>query len=514
MNEKARFKEIVSILKNGNLIRGMSPQTLCDVIVKLGPTFIKIGQIMSNRYDLLPKEYCDELSKLRSNVKPMSFNEVKNILNEEYDDLNEVFKSISSEYIGSASIAQVHRAILTTGENVVVKVQRPNIYEIMSTDVKLFKKAIRILHLNMIIKAINLKNIIDEMFNAAKEEMDFQIEASHLEEFKENNKDIVYVDVPKVYTNISTKRVLVMEYIEGTPLTEIKRIEKQGYDLKEIALKLANNYIKQALEDGFFHADPHPDNLAVRAGTIVFMDLGMMGRISNRNKILLNNAMKAIISGDIVGLEHILLSLSTIEGPINHIKLRADIQRVLDRNLNENIENINIMEFSNSVYNILSEHKIKIDKNITMLIRGICVIEGTLEMLCPSINLVVIFENKLKEQSIKDVFSKDMIIKTGRSMVNSVNSLSDLPNELLNFVRDLNRGEHKFDIQLANSAQQVNKLEKMLHQLVVGLLDAAVLLGASMVHSQIMKCIYGALAAIFTIWLFIQMLKDHFHNGY
>lgn len=514
MNEKMRFKEIVSILKNSDLINGVTPQKLCDTISKLGPIYIKVGQIMSSRYDLLPKEYCDALASLRSKVTPMSFEEVMQILKEEYGDTNEIFQSISDTCIGSASIAQVHKAKLKSGEDVVIKVQRKNIYETMSMDVKLLKKAIAILHLNLIIKTINLTNVIDEIYYIAKEEMNFQIEAKHLEEFKENNCDVAYVDVPKVYTDLVTKKVLVMENVKGINLNNKEELINQGYDICEIGLKLANNYIKQALDDGFFHADPHPDNIFIRDGKIIFLDLGMMGRISSRNKILLKNAMKAIVQNNVTELEHILLSIATVTEPVNHIKLRTEIQKILDKNANEDIKNINIMEFMNSVNIVLRENNIKLDKNITLLIRGICVIEGTLEGISPDINLLMVFNNKIKEDSLKEVFSEEMLMNTGKNFIVGANSLSMLPNELLNFVKDINRGETKIDIEMANSQKQVDKLEKMLHQLVIGLLDAAILLGASMVNNQILRCIYLVLAIILTIWLFIQMAKDHFHKGY
>ena len=514
MNEKTRFKEIVSILKESDLIGKKSSENLCLTISKLGPTFIKIGQIMSSRYDILPKEYCDELAKLRSNVKPMNFDEVEQILEEELGNTEEIFKEISKTSIGSASMAQVHRAKLITGEDVVIKVQRRNIYETMTMDVRLLKKAISLLHLNSIVKVTDLNAVIDEIYNVAKEEMNFELEARHLEEFRENNIDIAYVTVPKVYKNYVTKRVLVMEYIDGVSLNHKDKLIEQGYDLKEIGLKLSNNYIKQALDDGFFHADPHQDNIFICDGKIVFLDLGMMGRINARSKEKLNKAMKAIVKNDIVELEHALLSVSTTTKSINHTNLRAEIQNVLDKNVNEDIQNINVIEFSNSVSDILRKNNLKLDNNITLLMRGICVIEGTLEEITPNINLSIVLSNKLKENSFRELFSREMLINTGKNIAIGANSLIELPSELLNFVKDVNRGETKFDIEMANSDKQVNKLEKMLHQLVIGVLDAAVLLGASIVNNNVLRWIYLFFALIFTIWLFTQMLKDHFHNGY
>lgn len=514
MDEKTRFKEIVKILKESNLISDRTPENVCKTISKLGPTFIKIGQIMSSRYDILPQQYCEALAKLRSNVEPMSFEEVIEILKEELGNIDEIFKEISPKSIGSASMAQVHKAKLVTGEDVAIKVQRRNIYETMTMDVKLLKKAINLLHLNLIVKVMDVSTMIDEIYNVAKEEMNFEIEAKHLEEFKENNIDISYVDVPKVYKNYVTKKVLVMQNIEGVSLDNKQTLIDNGYNLEEIGLKLANNYIKQALDDGFFHADPHQDNIYIYNGKIVYLDLGMMGRISSRSRKLLNDAMKAIVRNDITELEHILLSMSTTKSTINHTQLRAEIQQVLNKNASENIENIDIISFTNSVTNILRKNNLKLDNNITLLMRGICVIEGTLQDIYPEINLMMVLKNKIKEDTLRNVFSKEMLINTGKNIVTGANSITELPNELLNFVKDVNRGEIKFDIEMANSQRQVDKLEKMLHQLIIGFLDAAFILGASFVSNTVLKYIYLLFAVIFTVWLFIQMAIDHFHKGY
>ena len=514
MDEKTRFKEIVKILKESNLISDRTPENVCKTISKLGPTFIKIGQIMSSRYDILPQQYCEALAKLRSNVEPMSFEEVIEILKEELGNIDEIFKEISPKSIGSASMAQVHKAKLVTGEDVAIKVQRRNIYETMTMDVKLLKKAINLLHLNLIVKVMDVSTMIDEIYNVAKEEMNFEIEAKHLEEFKENNIDISYVDVPKVYKNYVTKKVLVMQNIEGVSLDNKQTLMDNGYNLEEIGLKLANNYIKQALDDGFFHADPHQDNIYIYNGKIVYLDLGMMGRISSRSRKLLNDAMKAIVRNDITELEHILLSMSTTKSTINHTQLRAEIQQVLNKNASEDIENIDIISFTNSVTNILRKNNLKLDNNITLLMRGICVIEGTLQDIYPEINLMMVLKNKIKEDTLRNVFSKEMLINTGKNIVTGANSITELPNELLNFVKDVNRGEIKFDIEMANSQRQVDKLEKMLHQLIIGFLDAAFILGASFVSNTVLKYIYLLLAVIFTVWLFIQMAIDHFHKGY
>ena len=304
-----------------------------------------------------------------------------------------------------------------------------------------------------------------------------------------------------------------MEYIDGIKLDEIDKLNESGYDLKEIGLKLANNYIKQAVDDGFYHADPHPDNIVIRDGKIVFLDLGMMGRLSGRNRTLLKDCMKAIVKNDVYEVERVLLNMSTSYGEINHTKLRADIQVIIDKSADLNLKDIDILDFINSMFTMLKENNIKLNRNITMLVRGIGVIEGTLGLIAPDISLFMVLTNKIKEESLSEILSKDAIIKTSRNIINAGNTLPKIPNELLNLISDINKGETKFDIEMSNSGKQIDKLEVMLHQLVIGILDAALLLGASMVTSVTLRNIYIIIAVILTIWLVFRMIIDRIHKG-
>lgn len=509
MDEKQRLKEIIKILKDSNLLEGMTPEKFCQIIEKLGPTFIKIGQIMSNRVDVFPKNYCNALVKLRSNVTPMPFEQVTKILNQEYGNLKEIFAHIDEVCLGSASIAQVHKATLLSGEEVVIKVQREGIYEKMAMDVKLLKKAISLLHLNSVFKIMDLKEVIDQMFNVAKEEMNFEIEALNLKEFKRNNKDINYVSSPKVYENLVTTKVLVMENISGVSINEKEILQNSGYDLNEIGLKLANNYIKQAIDDGFFHADPHADNIMIDNGKIVFIDLGMMGRLTLRDRNLLKKCIKAIVKNDIYEVERTLIDLSSVYGDINHIKLRRDIESILSKNASLEISNTNTAGFINSMFNMLQSNNLRLDKDITMLIRGVGVIEGLLEDLSPQISLIEVLSNKIKEEKLDDLLSRENFIKIGQKILTTTDSLTEIPNESLKLLSSLNRGEINFNMELNDSNNKIEKLEKMLHQVVIGLLDSALILGATMVNSILLRNIYLIVAFILTVWIFIKMYLDH-----
>ena len=215
MNNKNRLIEIISIIKINNLVDDRSPKNLRKTIEDLGPTFIKIGQILSTRVDLIPNEYAKELSKLRGNVTPLPYPQIEKILKKEYKNLDNIFVHIYEKPIGSASIAQVHKARLKDKRTVVLKIRRPNIEEEIKQDIELLKQATKILHLNHFIKIMDLDKVLDELYTTTMMELDFSKEKENMLFFENHNKDIPYISSPKVIEELSTKNILVMEYIDG-----------------------------------------------------------------------------------------------------------------------------------------------------------------------------------------------------------------------------------------------------------------------------------------------------------
>lgn len=514
---KERFLEIVTILKNNNVLSGMDPVKFRKILEELGPTFIKIGQILSNRPDMLSDEYIKELSKLRSEVMPMSYSEVLEIIDEEYDcKIHEVFLKIDMRCVGSASIAQVHKAILKNGECVVIKVQRRNIKEKMKTDISLLKKAFKVLRVQQFFKNIvSFDEVLNELLETAYEEMNFLTEASHMEEFRSINKDVQYIKIPKVYKEYSTEKVLVMEYINGINIDDSSKLLEAGYELEEIGSKLADNYIYQAIDCGFFHADPHPDNIFIDDGKIVYLDFGMMGRVTSRDKEVLKNCIIAILENDIREVEKNLLILGNSTGEVNHQKLRKDIERILDKNKNAELKDINITLFANEMLNMLGDNNISLPKDITMLVRGIVVLEGTLETICPSISLIQVLKSRFANR-LDEIINKKTIKKEVFNTISAVSSLNKIPNELHVLLEEANSGDLKLNFELTDTHKHVDRLEKMVHRIVVCILDVAFIVGAALIaandvvtnEQSFLFYLYIILATVFTIWLFVKMYLD------
>lgn len=510
---KDRLKEIIEVLKENNITHGINPVKLCKILEELGPTFIKIGQILSTRVDLLPEEYTNELSKLRSNAIPLDFQTVKDILNESYGDVDKYFKSIKHTPIGSASIAQVHIAYLTNGEKVVIKIKRPGIDDKIKTDIKLLKEAVSCLHLNKFIKVFDFNLVLDELYNTTLQELDFSNEVNNLVRFSENNKDS-YIYSPKVYLDLCRDNAIVMEYIEGLKINDTSKLIDCGYDLNNVALLLSENYIKQALDDGFFHADPHPDNIMVRDDKIVYIDLGMMGTLSKKNKILLKNCMKAIISSDYNEVARILLDMSEVTDEVDHMKLVNDIKSILINFGSSSLNDIDITKFIKDMFKMLQENKLILDNDVTMLIRGIGIIEAVLEKLDSNINLVEVLTNKIKKDSFKETISIDTIRNVGKTVINSTNGLLKLPGEVSNLITSISNGEIKFKVEFSDSNYHIDKLEKLLHELIITFLDGILIICLCFSKSHEQREILGLFVIVLSVWLLIKMLIDRMHNGY
>ncbi len=509
-----RFNEIFKILKDSGLISGVTPQKLSQTLEKLGPTFIKIGQILSTRVDLIPNEYCEELARLRSNVTPLSYDEIEKILREQYEDINKIFYSIDDKSIGSASIAQVHRAILReNNQQVVIKVKRPGIDDIIYTDIQLFKKAVSLLHLNRLIKVMDLNDVIDQIYETTKEELDFNIETSHLVKFRNLHKDRKTVRCPYVYEKYCCENIIVMEYIDGIKINDIEALKVRNYKLDVIANILSDNYIKQAITDGFFHADPHPDNIIIHEKNIVYIDFGMMGHLTEKNKQLLKKCMKAIIFKDYKEVARILVNMSTKLDEIDYEVLSDDVANILEEFGDLELDSISTSKFISDMFSMLRRNHLVLDKDVTMLIRGIGIIEPVLQKLNPKISLFKVLVRS-EEGRIEDLLDQDKLQIKSKQLLKGVYDVASIPGEIASFLKSVNNGETKFKIELSDSTKHVDKLENLVHEIILGFVDGCLIIATVLTDDELFKSIFMIAVVIITIWLLVKMVVDIIHRGY
>lgn len=508
---------MTSVLKKYKITQGLTPEKLRLILQELGPTYIKLGQIMSLHSDILPKEYCEELMKLCSDVEPMPFEQVEEVLYESFGcKWNEIFSRIDKKPLGAASIAQVHYAVLKNGDEVVVKVQRKGIHDIMSRDITMLHKAVRLVPPVPIKGIVDFDMVLDEMWAVAQEEMNFLTEASNMEEFARNNKDIVFAATPCLYREYTTSCVLVMEYIDGYRIDDKENLQKDGYDLNEIGSKLVDNYIKQVIEDGFFHADPHPGNVHIRDGKIVWMDMGMMGRLSERDKKEIGKAVTGIALNDIGMIQDAVLAVGDFRGEPDTARLYKDIRMLIDKYGNQEMGQIDVAVFMQELMEIMKTNKIALPHGFTMLARGLTQMEGVLADIASSINMVEIAAARLKEQMWQNFDWKSEFKNTGKTLYKSAHRAITLPQQLARIIEEYERGQTRINLDMHSSDQLSGLLHRLVRNIVMGLWVMALLISSSIVCTTDMKPrilgipALGVLGYLFAVIIVLYTIVRHF----
>ena len=484
-----RLKEIVAVLRDRELLQGVTPVKVRQVLEDLGPTFVKLGQIISMRPDFLPNEYQAELTRLQSEVKPMDFSVVKEIVQREYNQSwDGIFASIDEHAMGSASIAQVHRASLLNGDRVVIKVQRPGIYEAMAKDIALLKRAISILNLVRDSDGVvNLESIVDEMWEIAKQEMDFLLEADHIEEFAHLNKDDENILCPKVNRQLTTQRILVMECMDGIPLDDGEGLQAACVDMERIGRRLGINYVKQMIDDGFFHADPHPGNIWVKDGRIIWLDLGMMGRLSVRDRNSFRHAIMALVTNDVYGMKEAVLALGMPRGKVDHIQLYDDVAALMAQYGDLDFEHLKAGEVARKILMVLRSNSIASPHGFSMFARGVMIMEGVMTRCCPQVNFSEIFAKGLRVSMEKDFSWLAELNKFKRDSYMLMKKSMQLPEQISDILKMTLSGQTKVNLDLTGSQEPLQKLDSMINKMIMAIISAALLLGSSTICTTQME---------------------------
>lgn len=474
-HSKSRLNEIIKVLRRYNIAKGLNPVKLRHILEDLGPTYAKLGQIMSMRSDMLPEAYCKELSKLQAEIKPLPYSDILLIIEKELGGaFSNYFLTIDETPVGSASIAQVHCAILKNGEKVVLKVQRPGIRKIMEEDIKMMKKAVGLMKFAVGTgDLIDFNGFIDELWKITKEEIDFIKEAKNYKRFAENHKDIAYVTCPVILDSFSTDKLIVMTYLEGIPIDHNEELVLNGYDLTEIGQKAAESYCKQILDDGFFHADPHPGNIWVGDGKIIWLDMGMMGCLSSDIKSLMKKAVLAILKNDIYELEKVILALGETKKRINHAQLYSDIEEIVNKYLSRNLGNMKLGELIECLLDLVRTHNISIPTDITLLGRGIITMESVLTICSPSVNFLEILTNHVSSSIMEHMDIKGKLRHGGRDLYNLSKEGFAIPLQLSELLKLAKTGHLKINLDINEAEKPLKTALFIAHHFVLGIIDAA-----------------------------------------
>lgn len=457
------------------------------VCEELGPTFIKFGQILSNRPDLIPMELVAEFEKLQDRVPPMPESTAKRVVEEQLKDTVEnLFAWFESKPFASASMAQVHKATLKTGDRVVLKVQRPGIEEIILEDIKVMYSVAEILEKRIpSLKAFDPVGLVKNFEESITKELDFIHESVNVQRFRMNLEGDPgadqYASAPKVFQEYTTKRLLCLEFIQGVKINRLKALEEKGLDRKVIAKRLAISYFKQIFDYGFFHADPHPGNLLVLPnGSICYLDFGMMGSILQKDVEIFGHLFLAITQKDVKRIIRSLQMLSENTTIHNRRELEFDIHEFVEkyyvRDVHDNEMSTVLMELKE----IIVKHGLKVPMHFFLFARSMVTIEGVITHLDPELDQFGL----VKPYLIKTVARKFNPVKMGRKIINSFfeigNYMEEFPRDLKNAIRKINRGEIEVDLNHKGIDPMVHTINRVAKQIVSALIIASVVIGGTL----------------------------------
>ena len=488
--EKTRGAEMISIFAAHNFYaNGFTPVELRTTLEDLGPTYVKIGQIMSSRVDLLPEAYCKELEKLRQNVKQLDPEVAKAVIEEETGKtIDEIYSEFRDEPLGSASMGQVHYAVLKDGTPVVTKVQRPLIADMMHEDYKLLKKLAGLV--NVVVdddngQSIDLISVIEELEKVTDEELDCRIEAENTKFFKENCiEDEEKITCPDVYDELTTERIFTMSFVDGYTVSHKDRLVEDGYDPMEIGQAIAENYVHQVLDVGYFHADPHQGNIMISGGKPYWIDFGMIGHVSEKDIDNIQSLVLSLLSCDAEELVSGITSLGATSAQTNRDKLVEDADLFLSKYSGaKGISDINMSDLFDEVTELASKHHITLPGQFTMLGRSVLAIEGVIEQLCPELDLFKLLSDKLIERNKKDFDIKQVLLNAGKDLLGTGKKIGKIPGLLSDSLQMVAKGKLKMNMEITGYEEPLERIGVYIKYVVLSLIACILFIGSCILAS-------------------------------
>ncbi|MBS3151691.1 AarF/ABC1/UbiB kinase family protein [Candidatus Woesearchaeota archaeon] len=489
------------------------PKKIRAAIDELGGTFIKLGQLLSLRPDLIPKEYCDEFSRLQDNVSNFSFDEARRIIEGELKHkTTEIFSHFEKEPIASASIGQVHKARLLNGVRVVVKVQRPGIKELMDTDIDLLYHLAELLQSHVEeLKDYNLKGIVDEFKRYTLNELDYLKECRNIEKFYNNFLGSQTVKVPKVHWDFTTKKVLVMGYIEGVPIDDKEGLKDWNCDEKIISKNLADCFLKQIFEDGFFHADPHPANVFVLPGNkIALLDYGICGSLTEGMKEKLVDMLVSLVDRDINTFVDGFFEVGMIDEKDE--TLVNDIEAIVEEYAGANIDQIDFVHLFNDLVFTARRHNISLPVDFILLAKAIITIEGVGQQLNPEFNLSSALHDYTDTITARRLRPSYII----KNFIEGISDFRDnvklVPRQINEILLKLKRGELGVHFERKDLVQLEMEIDRSSNRVSLGVIIAALIVASALVlnvrNGKWLAVIGFLIATFLTINLFISVIKE------
>ena len=462
------------------------------MLQELGPTYVKMGQIVSSRAEVLPAEWMLELNKLQSNVPPFPSDEVREIIIEELGNAPErLYEEFDPTPFAAASTAQVHRAVLVDGTKVVVKVQRPGIRKQMKADIGVMGNLSNVLERRLqYARDIDLPGMIEEFGEGIIRELDYGGELYNVKRLTRNMEGMPGVAVPKVYPQLSSSKVLTMDFMAGVKINNVQAIDAAGLDRLEIGKNTLRALIKQLLIDGFFHADPHPGNILVdlETGTVGFLDMGMMGEIDLNQRLNLINLLMVSRQKDPAGLARAVRSLSVpFRKRVDDAAFYKDFERVIGRYMDPDSP-ASFGPLMNIVFDLLASHGLRLDSDLTLAIKAMMQAEAIYAALYPEGGgLVEMGFDTVKELALQETTADNVkVLLTRQASILAQDLVKELPSlkdATLGWLGMYRRGRFELHVDTSDIAREMSTLRRIAQQVILGIVLVGMLVGSAIAAS-------------------------------
>ncbi|NLB06219.1 MAG: AarF/ABC1/UbiB kinase family protein [Desulfobulbaceae bacterium] len=496
------------------------PERLRLVFEELGPTFIKLGQLLSTRPDLIPAEYLDELARLQDEVPPFSLAEVHAIFREELGrSPDEVFHYFDAEPLAAASIGQVHRARLDSGAEVVVKVQRPDIENVIAVDLEILAHLAGLMEQYLEeVQGHRPTAIVQEFARSLSREIDFAVELANVQRFARQFKNNAAIHVPLVYPELSTPRVLVMEYVLGIKASMAGQLREQGYDLPLIAERGATLVMEQIFVHGFFHADPHPGNLFILPDNVVcFIDFGQMGRLSRKDREDFTDLVLDLVAGDERTVVEGVLKVTVQLGEVDRESLGRDLGGLVDLYLYRPLGELEAGRILQDLLDLVTRHKLTFKPAFYQMMKALSTGEGVGLMLDPKLELIRLarpFMRRIRLERMRPARLAEEIARTGSGYLQL---LRELPEELRTILRQLRGGRMRIEFEHRGLQALGAALDRVSNRIAFAIVLAALIVGSSLIvlsdipphwHDIPVIGLLGFLVAgIMGFWLLLSIIR-------
>lgn len=484
---------------------------------ELGPTFIKMGQILSTRSDLIPGDLVREMAKLQDSVPPFPFTQVREIVEQELcAPLDALFAHFDDTPLAAASIGQVHRARLVTGEEVIIKIQRPGIRKVIEVDLEILFHLATLMEKNIEEAEIyRPTKIVDEFARSIEKEINYKIEAQHAERFARQFAGNEAIYIPRIFNETTTGRVLTMEYVDGVKASEIDLLEQAGLDRKLIAARGADVTFEQIFKYGFFHADPHPGNICILPGNVIcYLDFGMMGYIDKRSMETFADIIIGYVRRDEAAIADAVMRIVEWDDPPDRRALESDIASFVDLYLYKPLKDMHMGEILQEFLDMFARHRLRLPPDIFFMIKAMTEVEGLGLMLDPDFNMVEKVEPFIRDLQMQRIHPKKLM---GDFLASST-LLKGVPFELYDLLKQFKSGKVKIGIDHQGLEPLIFGVERSSNRISFALIIAALIIGSSLImmtrpgptlfELPLLGLLGYALAGVLGLWLLVWIRRS------